>query len=134
VEVPHVDKLGPLLPILLLAALFWLMVVRPARNRQAQQRSLVARLRPGQQIMTTAGLFGTVTGVDGDQIELEIADGVTVRYIAAAVARIVEPDATEPGLEGHLGEATSPGADAADLRGTSVDHQSSILRDDTPEP
>jgi preprotein translocase subunit YajC len=47
--------------------------------------------------MTTAGLYGTVTEIDGDEILLEIADGVRVRYVAAAVAKVVTPGTpTEP--------------------------------------
>ena len=113
------DKLGPLIPILFLVALFWFLVVRPARNRQAQQQALVSRVAPGQRVMTTAGLFGTVTALDGDEIELEIADGVRVRYMAAAVARIIEPAQPADGL--------------VDAGGTQADARSSSLEDDTPE-
>jgi preprotein translocase subunit YajC len=87
-----VDQLGAFLPILLLAVLFYFLVLRPARGRQAAQRAVVARLEPGARVMTTAGLFGTVTAVDGDQIELEIAPGVQVRYVAAAVATVLDPE------------------------------------------
>jgi preprotein translocase subunit YajC len=62
--------------------------------------------------MTTAGLFGRITAVEDDQVELEIADGVRVRYVAAAIARVVD----EP-------------TDA----GTSEAAPESVKQDDTPE-
>jgi len=46
--------------------------------------------------MTTAGLFATVTSIDGDHVMLEIAPGVNVRYMAAAVAKVIDqPSTTE---------------------------------------
>jgi len=107
-----VNQIGPLLPFILLAGVFYLLLIRPARNRQREQQAVVSRLVPGARIMTTAGLFGTITAVDGDQIDLEIAPGVTVRYVAAAVAKVIE----------------SP-ADA----GTTDEPQASIIEGDTPE-
>ncbi|HET7899873.1 MAG TPA: preprotein translocase subunit YajC [Candidatus Nanopelagicales bacterium] len=106
------DPNGLLLIIVVLGA-FYLLVVRPARNRQKSQQATVSRVVPGVRVMTTAGLFGTVTAVEDDQIDLEIAPGVTVRYVTAAVARIVEtpsidePDAAAPGPAGTPEE---PGA------------------------
>ena len=82
-----------LLLIAVLIAAFYLLLVRPARQRQKEQAATVSKVVPGVRVMTTAGLFGTVTAVDGDQIDLEIAPGVTVRYVAAAVARIIEDPA-----------------------------------------
>lgn len=106
------SSIGLFLPLVLLAGAFWLLVVRPARSRQKAAQAVVARVAPGVRVMTTAGLFGTVTAVEGDQIDLEIAPGVTVRYMAAAVARIE----TEP----------QPGS------GTQDPAQPSLSSDDTP--
>lgn len=88
------DSLGALLPILLIGVVFYLLIMRPARNRQKQQQQLLSALAPGTKIMTTAGIFGTVMSVDDDEITLEVAPGVVVRLVKAAVARVVEP--TEP--------------------------------------
>lgn len=112
-EDPHVNQLGSLLPILLLVGLFYVLVLRPARTRQAKQRATVASLAPGTRVMTTAGLFGTITAVEDDQVELEIAAGVRVRYVAAAIAKIVE-EPTTAGTSGEreasIYEGDTPGA------------------------
>jgi preprotein translocase subunit YajC len=107
-----VNQLGSLLPILFLVVLFYLLVLRPARTRQAKQRAVLASLTPGTRVMTTAGLFGRITAVEDDQVELEIADGVRVRYVAAAIARVVD-EPTEVG--------------------TSEPAPESVKQDDTPE-
>jgi len=114
-EVLRVDSgsaVGILLPVVLLAGAFWLLVLRPARARQRDALSVVARVEPGARVMTTAGLFGTVRAVVDDQIDLEIAPGVVVRYMTAAVAKIVTDDGAP---------------------GTVADAQASVTSDDTPD-
>ena len=54
--------------------------------------------------MTTAGLFGTITALEDDQVELEIAPGVRVRYVKAAIAQVVEPAPEAPETAGTSGD------------------------------
>jgi preprotein translocase subunit YajC len=90
-------NLGSLLPFLVLIGAFYFILIRPQRNRQKEMKTLMSRLEPGQQVMTTAGLFASVVSIDGDQVILEIAPGVHVRYMAAAVAKVVDqPAITDP--------------------------------------
>jgi preprotein translocase subunit YajC len=109
-------ELGALLPILLLVVAFYFLILRPARTRQNQANAVMRSLEVGARVMTTAGLFGTITALEDDQVELEIAPGVRVRYVKAAIAQVVEP---APG--GGAGEGTSTGS------GTS------LTEGDTPE-
>jgi preprotein translocase subunit YajC len=92
-----------LLPILLLAVVFYFLILRPAQKRQREARETVARLEVGRTIMTTGGLFGTVTALEGDQVEVEIAPGVRVRYLMAAVAKVVPEEAPEAEQIGGAG-------------------------------
>ena len=78
-----------------LGVAFWLLLIRPARVRREAQAALAASLAPGVRIMTTAGVFGTVVGIDDDRMRLEIAPGVIVEMVTAATGRIVE-DLAEP--------------------------------------
>ena len=89
------QQLGNLLPLVLIFVVFYLLILRPARNRQREAMTLQSRLTPGQQIMTTAGLYATVVAVDDDVIVLETAPGVTSRWARAAVSRIVDDPAAE---------------------------------------
>jgi preprotein translocase subunit YajC len=107
-----VEQLGPLLPILLLVGAFYLLILRPAKARQNQANAVLRQLSVGARIMTTAGLFGTVTALEDDEIELEIAPGVCVRYVKAAVAKVVEPG---PAVEEPAG--TSGAAEASRVEG-----------------
>ncbi len=80
-----------LAPIVLLVVAFYFLLIRPQKVRQRQQAEMVAALAPGAQVMTTAGMMGTIAVVAEDEISLEISPGVFVRMVPAAVAKVIEP-------------------------------------------
>ena len=111
------STIASLLPFVLIAGAFWLLIIRPARARQRNQQATVSQVAVGSRVMTTSGMFGTVTAVRDDEIDLEIAPGVAVRYMKAAIAR-VEPN---PGTTAVLGSSSvgdtptdPPDSDSAD--------------------
>ncbi len=86
------DATSLLLPLIILLPLLLLIM-----RQRKQQRAFLAqqdRVAVGQTVMTTAGLYGRVTAIDGDQMVLEIAPGTTVRWAKAAVGKIVTDDTT----------------------------------------
>lgn len=79
------------LPLLLLAILFWLLVLRPARTRQREFAGLQERLTPGQQVMLASGIHGELVAVETDTVQLRIARDVVITVARQAVGRIIEP-------------------------------------------
>ncbi|EFQ83868.1 preprotein translocase, YajC subunit [Aeromicrobium marinum DSM 15272] len=84
------------LPLVLIALVFWLLLVRPARKRQKEFTAVQQAIEPGREIMTASGIFGTVTGVVDDRLQVEIAPGVTIEILRQAVGRVVDDPAEEP--------------------------------------
>jgi preprotein translocase subunit YajC len=108
-----------LLPFVGIAAIMYLMLVRPAKKRQQEQARMVSQLAPGVKVMTTSGLLGTVAEV-GDEIGLEVAPGVIVRFVPPAIARVIPAGPADPLAPADLGtaaladtEALAPGDDPA---------------------
>ena len=83
------------LVVLVLFALFWLLILRPQRRRQAQQSALIQNVEVGDEIVTAGGLFGHVRSVADDELLVEIAPGTSVRIARRAVASIVEEEDEE---------------------------------------
>jgi preprotein translocase subunit YajC len=79
-----------LLPLFMVV--FYLFLIRPQQRRMKEHQELVASLEPGDDVLTTGGLYGTITAIDGQIAELEIADGVVVRMQRSAVAELIEWD------------------------------------------
>lgn len=87
-----------LLFLVLAGGAFYLLILRPQRQRQRQQQEMQTSLYPGVEVMTTAGVFGTVAAVTDDQVSIEIHPGVFMRVVPAAIARVIEPP-EQPAIE-----------------------------------
>ena len=85
------DNLVAFLPLVGIALLFWLLFVRPAQRKQRAMGSMQRSLSVGDEVMLTSGIFGTVRALHDDSFSLEVADGVTLRVVRAAVGNVVTP-------------------------------------------
>ncbi len=90
-------ELVSFLPLVAIALLFWLMVVRPASRRQKELARLQSSLEPGQRVMLSSGIFGTITSVVDDRVKVEIAPGVEVEVVRPAIGSVVPLEEEEPG-------------------------------------
>lgn len=79
-------QMGPML--LIFIAGFFLMI-RPQMKKQKELRSLLDNLGTGDEVVTASGLLGKVTGVKGDNLEVQIAKGVEVQMQKTAVTQIL---------------------------------------------
>ena len=80
-----------LLLIVLVFVGFYFLMIRPQRRRQQQAQQQQRTLTPGATVRTTAGMYATVSAVDGDDVILEVAPGVDVRYTRRAVMEVISP-------------------------------------------
>ena len=78
--------------VLVLLALMWFLIIRPQRRRQQEAQRLLAQIGVGKEIVTAGGLYGTVTAIEGDEVRVEVAEGVEVRIAKRAVAGVVSED------------------------------------------
>jgi preprotein translocase subunit YajC len=79
-----------LLPVFF--AVFYFLLIRPQQKRVKEHAELIRSIEPGDDVLTNGGLYGTITTIDGQIAEMEIADGVVVRIQRAAVAELIEWD------------------------------------------
>lgn len=85
-----------LLVIVAIFVVFYLLLIRPQRRRQREQEEMIASLRVGDEIVTAGGLYGDITAIEGDEVYVEIAEGVEVRVARRAVAGVMPDDDEEP--------------------------------------
>jgi len=86
------SDLGALLPLLLLVAAFVFLVLRPARNRQRQMAALQNSLDVGSDVMLTSGVFGVVTWIGDETLEVEIAPDTVVRVHRQAIGKVLSDE------------------------------------------
>ena len=70
---------------------FYFLMIRPQRRRQQAVQQQQKTVSPGARVRTTAGMYATVTAVDGDDVVLEVAPGIEVRYLKRAIMEVIAP-------------------------------------------
>jgi preprotein translocase subunit YajC len=80
----------PLLIVLVFVG-FYFLLIRPQRRRQQQVQRQQNTVAPGARVRTTAGMYATVIDVDGDDVVLEVAPGVEIRYLRRAIMEVLTP-------------------------------------------
>ena len=80
-----------LILILVVVVGFYLLMIRPQQRRRQQAQQQQSSVQPGARVRTTAGMYATVVDVDGDDVVLEVAPGVEVRYLRRAIMDVVGP-------------------------------------------
>ena len=86
-------ELGSLVPFLLIALVFWLLLIRPQRKRALELDRLQRSLSIGDEVMLGSGLVATVTDIpaEGEFLGAELSAGVRVRVARGAIARVIRP-------------------------------------------
>jgi preprotein translocase subunit YajC len=91
-----VKELGSLVPFLLIAVVFWLLLIRPQRKRALELSRVQRSLTVGDQVMLGSGFVATVSELpeEGEFLGVELSPGVRVRVARGAIARVIEPVST----------------------------------------
>ena len=85
------DLFSALLPLVLIFAVFYFLLIRPQQRKMKLHREMLAAVRRGDKIITGGGVYGTVTKVVSDtEINVEIADGIKVRVARGTVAEVLK--------------------------------------------
>ena len=81
-----------LIVMVLLLVVMYVLMIRPQRQRQRDHQSLIEGAGVGDDILTTGGIYGTITRVEGDDVVVEIADGLNVHMTRRGIAAVLPPE------------------------------------------
>ena len=82
------DLLSLFLPMLLILGVFWFFIIRPQQKKIREHQEMLKNIRRGDTIVTSGGLVGKVVKVNGDDLSVELADGVRVKVRRNYVAEV----------------------------------------------
>jgi len=77
-----------LLPFVLIAGIFYVLIIRPMRKRQKSLETLLASLKNGDKVITNGGVYGTIAGIRENTFILKVADQVKLEVAKNAVASL----------------------------------------------
>jgi preprotein translocase subunit YajC len=92
----------------ILVVAFLLLIVRPQRRQMAAHRALVASLEIGDEVVTSGGIYGTITAIEDGVVDLEVSTGVVLRVARGAIAQRTGPVPVE-GTGEPTGDDTGEG-------------------------
>ena len=81
-------------PLLIIMVIFYVLLILPAQRRQKKTQVMLSALKNGDKVVTSGGLFGTIVGLEGDSVQLRIADQVKVKVLRSAVTAL-QPESKE---------------------------------------
>lgn len=82
--------IGSLFPLILMFVIFYFMLIRPQRKKDKKVKEMLAALKPGDRICTIGGIYGTITSIKDDTIELSVSNENTKLVVARWAIRNVE--------------------------------------------
>ena len=92
-----------LLPLLLLGAVMWLLLIRPQQQRVKRQQALLQALEVGDEVITAGGMIGRIQTLDDQRAGIELAPGVVVQFLRGAVSqRLGEQPTVDNGDDGPV--------------------------------
>ncbi|GAB4257878.1 preprotein translocase subunit YajC [Deferrisoma sp.] len=77
-----------LLPLILMFVIFYVLLIRPQQKRQKEHKAMLEALQRGDEVITSGGIHGKVTGVTDEAVTLEIAPNVKIRVSKPAIATV----------------------------------------------
>ena len=83
------------IPLILVFGIMYFLLIRPQQKAVKEKAAMIAALRRGDQVITSGGIIGKVSKVkDDNEVEIEIATGVTVRVVRSTISNVLNK--TEP--------------------------------------
>jgi len=82
------------LPLAIIMVIFYVLLILPAQRRQKKTQAMLDALKTGDKVVTSGGIYGTIVALEGEAVQLRIADQVKVKVARSAVSG-VQPEAKE---------------------------------------
>jgi len=80
------------LPIILIFVIFYFLLIRPQQKQKKEHQNLLSNLKEGDNVLTSGGIYGRITGIKDDRITVEISDKVRVKVNRGHIAGVIKQD------------------------------------------
>lgn len=82
------SPLASLVPVLAIFAIFYFLLIRPQQKKQQELDAMLKALKKGDRVLTSGGVYGVITALRGQDVELKIADDVRVLVSRSYISRL----------------------------------------------
>lgn len=88
------NPLLQLVPLLFLFIIFYFLLIRPQQKKAKEHQQLIASLKTGDRVVTTAGIHGLITNIKENTVLIKVADNVKIEFDKQAVVSVQRDDAS----------------------------------------
>jgi len=81
--------LGAFLPLIIIFAIFYFLLIRPQQKKAKQHKQVLASLKKGDRVVSSGGLHGVITGLTDELVTMEISPKVRVKVSRGSIAGVV---------------------------------------------
>lgn len=86
-----------IVPFVLIFVLFYFLLILPQQKRQKQQKAMLEALKKGDKVVTSSGIWGTVTNLGKETVTLQIADNAKIKIQRESIARVRSDEEDQQG-------------------------------------
>jgi preprotein translocase subunit YajC len=94
-DAPQQSAFGGFVPLIVIFVIFYFLLIRPQQKRAKEHTALLNALKKDDKVITNGGLYGVITAVRGEVLEVKIAEGVKVDIAKQGIATVITPKAEE---------------------------------------
>jgi preprotein translocase subunit YajC len=100
-QAPAAGGAGSIAPFLFqigaIFLIFYFLMIRPQQRQKSERERMLRAIKRGDRVVTTSGLFGTVTNLSDTTVTLRVADQVKLDFERGSIARVVEAQSEKDG-------------------------------------
>ncbi|MBE9595183.1 MAG: preprotein translocase subunit YajC [Proteobacteria bacterium] len=86
--------LGAFLPLIIIFAIFYFLLIRPQQKKSKQHKQLLTDLKKGDKVVSSGGLHGVITGLSDDVVTVEISPKIRVKITRGSIAGVIRKSET----------------------------------------
>jgi preprotein translocase subunit YajC len=88
---PAQPGFASMLPMMLMMfAVIYVLMIRPQQKRMKEQQAMITALKHGDEVLTTSGILGKITGITDKVVTVEVADNVRVKMLKSQVSQVIK--------------------------------------------
>lgn len=76
------------LPMIIIFAVFWVILIMPQRKQQKQRQAMLDALKKGDRVITVGGIHGEITEINDEDLKLRVSDKIELKFARSAVSRV----------------------------------------------
>lgn len=78
-------------PLILMFGVFYFLIIRPQQKKAKQLQQMLSQLKKGDDVVTSGGLIGRISGIKDEEVTLQVQEGVRLRILRSAVTGLQRP-------------------------------------------